>query len=178
MDKIVEDGLNRIEFLIEESKKEKEDAINKIIENDSELLSRMTELVTPIIPEVGQVFITKAKQDIKGELYDQKYYSEKMILLLKSDNPVSLRPDNPKKKVDNQYCVLSENGQLSELMFSNDGFVIDSYLSPISAEEAISYYGYEIMYILYSALSEYCLAQQDVIDALNITLGMIQKKNE
>lgn len=178
MDKIVEDGLNRLESLIEETKNAEDDAVNKIIEKDSDLLEKMIELVTPIIPEVGQVFITKAKQDTKGELYDQKYYSDKMILLIKSDNPATLRPDNPKKTVDNQYCVLSEKGELSELMFSNDGFVIDSYLSPLSAEDAISFYGYEIMYILYSAISEYYLAQQDVLDALNITLGMLQKKNE
>jgi hypothetical protein len=32
--------------------------------------------------------------------------------------------------------------------------------------------------MLYSAMRDYALAQQDVLEALNLTLGFIQRRNE
>ncbi|MCK9314492.1 MAG: hypothetical protein M0P20_10635, partial [Methanocorpusculum sp.] len=65
---------------------------------------------------------------------------------------------------------------LFELMFSNDGFIVDTYQAPLSAEDALAFYGYDIMYMLYSAIREYALAGEDVLEALNLTLGYLQQK--
>ena len=138
----------------------------------------MAKTVGAVVAEIGQEFLLKAKMDTKGELYDQKYYAEKMIILGKSADPVPFRPDNPTKKVDQQFCVLNEKGEIQEIMFSNDGFIIDTYIAKLSEEDAIHFYGYDIIYMLYAAMRDYALAQQDVLEALNLTLGFIQRKNE
>ncbi|MDV0444061.1 hypothetical protein [Methanorbis rubei] len=178
MDEIVEQGFERLQTLISETKTEQERLSEEILKQNAALLLRMAESVAPIAKEVGSEYLLKAKQDSKGDLYDQKYYDEKMIILGKSEEPVALRPDDPKKKVIQQFCVLSENGNLYELMFSNDGFVIDTYASPLTPEDALEFYGYDIIYMLYSAMKEYLLAEEDVLAALDITLGYIQKKNQ
>jgi hypothetical protein len=120
----------------------------------------------------------KGKQDQKGELYDQKFYQDKMIILGKPEEPVATRPDNPTKAVTQQFCVMTEKGELFELMYSSDGFIIDSYMSPLTPEDALAFYGYDIMYMLYSAMREYELGQEDVLDALNLVLGAIQRREE
>ena len=50
--------------------------------------------------------------------------------------------------------------------------------SPLSPEDALEFYGYDIMYMLYSAMREYALAQEDVLDAVNLTLGCLQQMDE
>ena len=178
MDAVVEKGFQRLEELIEEIKGEQRDLAEKIKKESAGLLKKMTQIVGCVVKEGGQKFLQKAKVDQKGELYDQVFYPDKMILLGKAVKSVSFRPDNPTKKVDQQYCVLSEAGNLFELMFSNDGFIIDTYVAELSPEDALSFYGYDIIYMLYSAMRDYGLAQQDLIDAMNITLGFIQQQNE
>lgn len=178
MDEIVEQGFERLTALVAETKEAQNAAAGEIEKENAKLLSMMAKTVGEIVAEIGQEFLLKAKMDTKGELYDQKYYAEKMIILGKSSDPVPFRPDNPTKKVDQQFCVLNEKGEIQELMFSNDGFIIDTYASNLSAEDAIHFYGYDIIYMLYSAMQDYALAQQDVLDALNLTLGFIQRKNE
>ncbi len=177
MDEIVEQGFERLQVLINETKIQQECFSEEIIKQKSALLERMTEAVAPVAKEIGSEFLLRAKQDSKGELYDQKYYEEKMIILGKTDEPAQFRPDDPKKKVVQQFCILSENGKLYELMFSNDGFVIDTYASPLSAEDALEFYGYDILYMLYSAMRDYWLAEEDVLAGLDLALGYIQKKN-
>jgi len=176
MDPIVEQGFDRLLEIIKETKEKQEDAAEKIMEKDTLLLEEMIAAVAQVIPNAGSEFLLKAKQDIKGDLYDQKYYPDKMIILGKTESPVSFRPDDPKKKVTQQFCVESEKGELFELMFSNDGFVVDTYASPLSAEDALAFYGYDIIYMLYSAIREFALAEEDVLDALNLTLGFLQQK--
>ncbi|MDO5844057.1 MAG: hypothetical protein Q4Q53_02790 [Methanocorpusculum sp.] len=178
MDKVVEEGFDRLTELVTKTKLEQNAVLNKIAEGDAALLKKMIESVAPVISEAGQEFMLKAKQDSKGDLYDQKYYDFKMILLGKTEHPVEFRPDNPKKKVEQQYCVLSEKGELFELMFSNDGFIVDTYAAPLSIDDALEFYGYDILYMLFSAMREYSLAQQDLLDALNITLGFMQNNKE
>ena len=178
MDEIVEQGFDRLVELVKEYKDTQKEILDKIIENNVPLLEKMLKTVTPVIAEIGQEFMLKGKQNQNGELYDQKYYQDKMIILGKPDEPVSTRPDNPTKAVNSQFCVATEKGELYELMYSNDGFIIDSYLSPLTSEDALAFYGYDIIYMLYSAMKEYALAQEDVIDALNLTLGAIQKSEE
>ena len=178
MDEIVEQGFARLKSLVAETKEAQKTAAGEIEKENAKLLAMMAHTVGEIVGEIGQEFLLKAKMDTKGELYDQKYYAEKMIILGKSADPIPFRPDNPTKKVDQQFCVLSENGDIMELMFSNDGFIIDTYTSKLTAEDAIHFYGYDIIYMLYSAMRDYALAQEDVLDALNLTLGFIQRKNE
>lgn len=176
MDEIVEQGFNRFQTLISEAKKKQDEKSRELISQDAALLTRMIETVAPVVQEVGSAYLLKAKQDTKGELYDQKYYDEKMIVLGKTDSPLELRPDDPKKKVTQQFCVLSEKGGLYELMFSNDGFVVDTYASPLTPEDALEFYGYDIIYMLYSAMRDYYLAEEEVLAAMDLTLGYIQKK--
>jgi len=175
MDDVVEKGFERLEVIIGETKDKQQELSEEVKQNATALLSKMASSVGLIVQEIGQEFLQKAKVDQKGELYDQVYYPDKMIILGKSANPEAFRPDNPTKKVTQQYCVLSAAGNLFELMYSNDGFIIDTYASPVTPEDAIYFYGYDIIYMLYSAMRDYALAQEDILDAMNITLGYIQR---
>ncbi len=176
MDPIVEQGFDRLLDVIKETKAKQQDTAELIIHEDKVLLEKMLSAVVPVVEAAGSVFLQKAKQDTKGDLYDQVYYSDKMIILGKTEQPAIFRPDDPKKKVTQQFCVVSEKGELFELMFSNDGFVVDTYASPLSAEDALAFYGYDILYMLYSAIREYALAEEDVLEALSLTLGYLQQK--
>ena len=176
MDPIVEQGFDRLLDIIKETKAKQQDTADLIVKEDKVLLEKMLSSVVPVVEAAGSVFLQKAKQDAKGDLYDQVYYSDKMIILGKTEHPASFRPDDPKKKVTQQFCVVSENGELFELMFSNDGFVVDTYASPLSAEDALAFYGYDILYMLFSAIRDYALAEEDLLDALDLTLGFLQHK--
>ncbi|ABN07807.1 hypothetical protein Mlab_1646 [Methanocorpusculum labreanum Z] len=178
MDPIVEQGFDRLLDIIKETKAKQQETSELIIHEDKVLLEKMLSAVVPVVEAAGSLFLEKAKQDTKGDLYDQKYYPEKMIILGKTESPASFRPDDPKKKVTQQFCVASEKGELFELMFSNDGFVVDTYASPLSAEDALDFYGYDILYMLYSAIREYALAEEDVLEALSLTLGYLQQKSD
>ena len=63
-------------------------------------------------------------------------------------------------------------------MFSNDGFVVDTFASPLTPEDALVFYGYDIMYMLYSAMRDYYLAEEEILASLDIALGYIQKKTQ
>ncbi len=176
MDPIVEQGCDRLLDVIKETKAKQQETAELIVHEDKVLLEKMLSAVVPVVEAAGSVFLQKAKQDAKGDLYDQVYYSDKMIILGKTENPASFRPDDPKKKVTQQFCVASEKGELFELMFSTDGFVVDTYASPLSAEDALAFYGYDILYMLFSAIRDYALAEEDLLDALDLTLGFLQQK--
>lgn len=178
MDEIVEQGFDRLLASVTETKNMQSQRAEELIAQDAALLSRMITAIAQVAGEIGSAFLLKAKQDTKGDLYDQRYYDEKMIILGKTDSPLAFRPDDPKKKVTQQFCVLSEKGVLYELMFSNDGFVVDTYASPLTSADALEFYGYDIIYMLYSALRDYALAEEDVLAALNLALGYIQRKQE
>lgn len=176
MDPIVEQGFERLLDVIKEAKEKQQEIAEMIIKEDNALLEKMLSAVVPVVQAAGSLFMQRAKQDTKGDLYDQMYYSDKMIILGKTESPASFRPDDPKKQVTQQFCVASEKGELFELMFSNDGFVVDTYASPLSAEDALVFYGYDILYMLYSAIRDYALAEEDLLDALDLTLGFLQQK--
>lgn len=176
MDPIVEQGFERLLDVIKEAKEKQQEIAEMIIKEDKALLEKMLSAVVPVVQVAGSLFMKRAKQDTKGDLYDQMYYSDKMIILGKTETPASFRPDDPKKQVTQQFCVASEKGELFELMFSNDGFVVDTYASPLSAEDALVFYGYDILYMLYSAIRDYALAEEDLLDALDLTLGFLQQK--
>ncbi|HJJ29819.1 MAG TPA: hypothetical protein O0W87_02315 [Methanocorpusculum sp.] len=176
MDPIVEQGFDRLLDVIKEAKERQQETADMIVKQDKVLLEKMLSAVVPVVQAAGSLFMQKAKQDTKGDLYDQMYYSDKMIILGKTESPASFRPDDPKKQVTQQFCVASEKGELFELMFSNDGFVVDTYASPLSAEDALVFYGYDILYMLYSAIRDYALAEEDLLEALGLTLGFLQQK--
>ncbi len=173
MDQIIEDGFLRLTETIEEYNG-RIDGLEETIRSDlAGLLSRMVTLTTPLIGSLGQQFLHKTKKDGKGELYDTIHYDEKMIIIGRAEEPVAIRPDDMTRKVDKQFCVLTEKGTIAELMFSDDGFIIDSYLNPLTAEEAIDFYGPGVIYMLYRALHDYANLEEELIRSLEMTIAFI-----
>jgi len=144
----------------------------EVQENDAKLLSRMAASTTPVIKTIGLNLLKMGKQDTKGEIYDPAYYPAKMIVLGKVE-PDPVRPDNPTKTITDQFCVLSEDGDFFELMYSFDGFLTDSYLNRIDARRAIDRYGYDIMFMLYQAMHDYLKSEEELIASLNTVIGYI-----
>jgi hypothetical protein len=104
-------------------------------------------------------------------------YKKKMLVLGKID-PMPYRPDDATKTVVDQFCVLSDEGMFFELMYSSDGFRIDSYLHTITPAEALAIYGYEIMFMLYRAMHDYLEGEQKLVDALEVTISFLFNKDE
>ncbi len=76
-------------------------------------------------------------------------------------------------QVTDQFCVLSEDGDFFELMYSFDGFLTDSYLNPLDTKRAIEVYGYDIMFMLYQAMHDYLKGEEALIRALETVVGYI-----
>jgi hypothetical protein len=76
-------------------------------------------------------------------------------------------------QVTDQFCVLTEDGDFFELMYSFDGFLTDSYLNPLDAKRAIDQYGYDIMVMLYTAIHDYLKEEEALILALDTVIGYI-----
>jgi len=168
----IEAGFSRLVAKIEEQSKETIKISEEIARHDAELLKRMAGLSGPVIKIVGLNMLMKGKQDGKGELFDTSFYPEKMIVLAKTE-PVKYRPDDVTKKVDDQFCVLSEDGRFYELMYSSDGVSIDSYRKELSSREVIEIYRYEAMFMLYRALHDYLKNQEELLKSLEMTLNFI-----
>ncbi len=96
-----------------------------------------------------------------------------MIILGKAAKPAAFRPDNAQKQITDQFCVLSEDGQFFELMYSFDGFLTDSYLNPIDTNTAIDHYGYDIMFMLYRAMHDYLKGEEALIESLEKVIDYI-----
>ncbi|KQC05371.1 MAG: hypothetical protein APR53_07830 [Methanoculleus sp. SDB] len=173
----IEQGFSAIVEKIEKLKKDGTALAADVKKNDAALLGRMAEIASPLIPEIGLSMLVRGKQDGKGEIYDAEYMSEKMIMLGKTD-PIDFRPDDPKKRVESQYCILSEKGKFFELMYSSDNFIIDSYLGPLSTEDVLELYGYDVMYLLYRALHDFLKKQDELVKALEITLEFVFNQPE
>jgi len=172
----IEAGLKKIEEKIEQLSvlEAKRDSLSQEIrDHDAVLLARMGKLAIPVVKIVGLNMLRRGKQDTKGEIYDPAYFPGKMIILGKSVNTASFRPDNPQMPVTDQFCVLSEEGKLFELMYSFDGFLTDSYLNPIDAKTAIEHYGYDIMYMLYRAIHDYLKGEEALIEALEKVIAFV-----
>ncbi|MBT8508057.1 hypothetical protein AZH53_06520 [Methanomicrobiaceae archaeon CYW5] len=161
-----------------EKSKEYKDQISALsaeaVGETASLLKKMADMARPIVPEAGLQMMTRGKQDGKGELYDTVYYEQKFLLLGKTE-PMPYRPDDIEKKVDNQYCVLGEDGVFYELMYSADGFLIDSYQREISPEDIIDLYGFDIIVMLYKAIEEYVSDQKELVDALEKVIAFIRE---
>lgn len=165
----IEAGYEKIMQKITELKEQDRTLSEKIRTNDAVLLGRMAQSSVPIVKSIGLAMLERGKQDAKGEIYNAAYYPKKMIILGKSE-PSPFRPDNPAKKVTDQFCVLSEDGTFFELMYSSDGFLTDSFLNPIDPKVALDVYGYDVMYMLYKAMHDYLNDEQALIGALETTL--------
>ena len=136
----------------------------------------MAEMSKSVIKIIGLNMLMKGKQDGKGELFDTSFYQQKMIVLGKTD-PMKYRPDDVTKKVDDQFCILSEDGKFYELMYSSDGVSVDSFLQPLSGREVIDIYGYDAMFMLYRAMHDYEKNQEELLKALEKTLNFIFTPN-
>jgi hypothetical protein len=171
----IEKGMEKIQKKIDslaELQEKGKTLSDKVKANDAQLLERMGKSAQPVVKRIGLNILKKGKQDTKGELYDPQYYIEKMIILGKTD-PAPCRPDNPSIPVVDQFCVLSEDGDFFEVMYSFDGFLTDSYLHPITARQAIDQYGYDIMFMLYQALRDYLSGEEDLVNALEKVIGFV-----
>jgi len=171
----IEAGFEKLIEKIEENRGKSAEISGKIKENDAKLLSRMAKSAIPVVKVVGLDMLKLGKQDTKGEIYDPMYYPRKMIILGKTE-PAAFRPDNPQKQITDQFCVLSDEGKIFELMYSFDGFLTDSYLNPIDAKTAIEHYGYDILFMLYRALHDYLEGEEALIEALDKVIGYVFAK--
>ncbi len=175
---IIEEGFNALITKIEDIKKESEPLKSEVLKNDALLFSRMGRKSSSFVKEIGLNMLKIGKQDTKGELYGAAYYPEKMILLGRTD-PAPYRPDDPTKAVTDEFCVLSEKGKFFNLMYSSDGFLVDSFLQPFEPGEALDLYGYEIMLMLYRAMRDNLKEDEDLVKGLCTTIEFIAgKKSE
>ncbi len=169
----IEAGFSLLVERVTDMDRKADDLKKEILRQDGALLGRMATVAAPVVKKIGLALLRQGKQDLKGELYDASFYDRRMIVLGKTD-PVPHRPDNPGKAVTDQFCVLSESGTFYELMYSTDGFIVDSYLNAISSGEAIDLYTHEVVLMLYRALRDYLSEQEDLLAALEKTLAFIQ----
>lgn len=173
----IEAGFTRLTEKINEMTNNTDAAAKQIKENDALLLDKMAGMALPIIESIGLKLLEKGKQEGSGDLYDTTFYQSKMIILGKTD-PVKFRLDDVSKKVDDQFCVLSEDKKFYEIMYSSDGFLVDSYLHQLTPREVLDLYGYEIMFMLYRALHDYLKNQDALLEALEKTINFIFAKEE
>ena len=173
----IEGGYNQLISKIKEYDAEIADKGEEVRNDYALLLSRMADAARPVVGQVGMNMLKKGKIDSKGDLFHAEYYPNKLIALGKTE-PMPFRPDDPGKKVDDQICVLDEEGSFHELMYSSDGQAVDSCLNPISATEIVDLYGLEIMYMLYRALRDHMKEERDLVDALGRVLDFIRDEEE
>jgi len=172
----IETGFEKLIEKIEANRGKTDELSAKIKGEDAKLLTRMARSAIPVVKTVGLEMLKMGKQDTKGEIYDPMYYPRKMIILGKSE-PAAFRPDNPQKQITDQFCVLSDEGKIFELMYSFDGFLTDSYLNPIDAKTALEHYGYDVLFMLYRALHDYLEGEEALIEALDKVIGYVFAKN-
>ena len=174
MEEIIEQGFNRLIEVINLHDASLGAYSEEIRNLDAELLNRMAAQVTGVIAKTGIELLEKGKKDNQGEIYDPRHYPKKMIILGKSTDPVPYRPDNMSRAVQDQFCLLGEDGRFYEIMYSADDLVIDSYLAEITSRQVIDLYGYEAMFMLYKAMQQYMQNQGELLLALEKTLNFIR----
>lgn len=176
MDPIIEEGYTRLLDTLGDLQAKKEEATTAIKENAEALLARMAADTVPVVGGIGLEMLRRAKREASGDLYDQEYYEKKMIVLGKTD-PLPYRPDDPNMPVDTQVCVLGEDGVFYEVMYTNTEIRVDSYLAPLTPEEAFDIYGYDLAFMLYRALYEYAKKEEELTAALAKTLEYLASKD-
>jgi hypothetical protein len=173
----IEAGYAALIRTIGEAQKEKEKFAGELAGQEGALLARMVGMAAPLVGQIGMNLLKKGRQDQNGEIFNAEYYRERMIVLGKTE-PMPYRPDNPAKKVDDQFCALNEKGELVELMYSADGQTVDSYACPLDPEDAFGIYGYEVMLMLYQALREYLKGEEELVAALGTTVEFLRNEKK
>ena len=168
----IEKGYRELLKKIDEFNSKRDELSEEVRAREAALMARMGEMTAPLVARIGMNMLKRGKADTKGEMYDTVYYQQKMIVLGKTD-PVAHRPDNISKKVDDQFCVLAEDGRFYEMMYSTEGIVVDSYQNPLSPEDALQIYGHEIMVMLYRAMRDYLEGQKELLDVVEKTLAFV-----
>jgi hypothetical protein len=169
----IEKGFDQLLDMVEEMNRKSTPLLTEVREKAAALLEKMGRSTVPVVQRIGMTMVDRAKLDGKGEPYDARYYPRKMIVLGKAE-PAPYRPDDASKKVTDQFCVLSEEGKFFEIMYSSDGFMLDSFLNPLTANQVLDIYGLEIMFMLYRAMKDYLKDQQDLVEALGRVLDYIK----
>lgn len=169
----IDRGFAALEALIRSNAEAINEESGRVRQDEAALLARMGATAARIVPIAGLEVMARGKVDGSGELFDQAYFPQRMLLLARGE-PMAFRPDDPGKAVTDQFCVLRHDGTFAELMYSNDTVLVDSYLAPISAEEALGIYGPELLVMLYRALRQYLEGQEALLAALRTTLEFIR----
>ncbi|MBP2134140.1 hypothetical protein J2128_002106 [Methanomicrobium sp. W14] len=171
----IEEGFNEILRQIEEEEKNKEKLSDEVMKNSAALLEKMSEKAAPLVKKHGINMLVKARTDMHGEMYD-KIYSDKKMFVLGKTEPMPYRPDDMTKKVQSQFCTLSEDGSLEEVMYSSTEILTDSYIQEISSKEAVDIYGTEIIFMLYKSFAQYLDDEKELVSALEKTVSFILEK--
>jgi hypothetical protein len=96
-----------------------------------------------------------------------------MLALGKTLELAPFRPDDPSKKISDQFCTLGADGSFYEILYSQDELVVDSYLGELTGRQVLDIYGYEVMYMLYKALYQYADNQEELLIALASVMEFI-----
>jgi hypothetical protein len=177
MEEVIERGFSRLIELINLHDSSIDAYSEEIKTMDADLLARMASQVRVVISKTGIELLEKGKKDSQGEIYDPIHYPLKMIILGRSADPVLYRPDNMSRQVQDQFCLLGEDGKFYEVMYSADELIVDSYLAEISPRQVIDLYGYEAMFMLYKAMQMYLENQESLLSALEKTISFIRAGN-
>lgn len=172
MGDIIEEGYEEILDRIHTAKEKITTSSQAIQKEDALLIEKMVNVTAPLVKEIGLSLLRRGKTDTKGEVYDAEYYQQKMIALGKTD-PEAFQQSGTAKKITDQFLVLGEDGVLSELQYTSDGFFIDSFLNPLTLADALATYGNEPAFMLYHAMKEYLKGQEELVNALEKTLNFI-----
>ncbi len=172
MDPIIEEGYARLLETLDDLQEKREESAAALRENIGALIARMAADTAPVVGTIGLEMLRRAKREASGELYGQEYYEKKMFVLGKTE-PLPYRPDDPTKPIDTQVCVLDEEGKFYEVMYTTTDIRTDSYKNPITPEEAVDIYGYDLVFMLYRALYEYVEKEEELVAALAQALEYI-----
>lgn len=169
----IEKGFDQLLDMVEEMNRKSTPLLAEVREKAAALLGKMGKSTVPVVQRIGMTMVERAKLDGKGDTYDAQYYPRKMIVLGKSE-PAPYRPDDPGKKVTDQFCILSDEGKFFEVMYSTDGMLLDSFLNPLTPEQVLDIYGLEVMFMLYRAMRDYLQDQKDLVEALGRVLDYLK----
>ena len=173
MDKIIEDGFTRLVDVINTQTKDIDAAQELLKLHDGTLLEQMGKLAAPIAHGIGIEVLSRGKVNLSGEIYDPKYYETPMIVLGKTLETAPFRPDDPNKKITDQFCSLGSDGVFYEVLYSQDELIVDSFLGELTGRQVLDIYGYEVMYMLYKALHQYADDQEQLLLALASVMELI-----
>ena len=173
MDKIINDGFARLVDIINTQTKELDAAQEQLKLHDGTLLEKMGETAMPIVHAIGIEILSRGKVNLSGEIYDPKYYEIPMIVLGKTLEVAPFRPDDPNRKITDQFCTLGSDGVFYEILYSQDELVVDSFLGTLTGRQVLDLYGYETMYMLYKALHQYADNQEQLLLALAAVMEFI-----